>query len=130
MDADRRDAACLDRAEKACHAVDEGLAADEADILVPLGLPQEMLARAEANLEPDPLDGFWKERRNERTWRRFCEVEAEPGQECGNQPLFARGQWLGVAPAVRAGRCHEVDLCLLTNHAPSCPALSRASTII
>ena len=56
MDADGRNAAILDGAEQAPHAVDEGLAADEADVLMLLRLPQQMLARAEADLEPDLVD--------------------------------------------------------------------------
>ena len=61
MDADGRDAAILDGAEQAPHAVDERLAADEADVLMLLRLPQQMLARAEADLEPDFFDGHRKE---------------------------------------------------------------------
>ncbi len=53
MDADGARAALLDLAEQARHAVDEGLAADEADILMMLGLPEQMLAGAEADLEPN-----------------------------------------------------------------------------
>ena len=40
-------------AEQAPHAVDERLAADEADVLMLLRLPEQMLAGAEADLEPD-----------------------------------------------------------------------------
>ncbi len=44
MDADGGNAAILDGAEQAAHAVDERLAADEADVLMVLGLPEQVLA--------------------------------------------------------------------------------------
>src|SRR5262249_27307788 len=50
-----------DRADQASHAVDERLAADEADIFVVLSLKQEMLPRAEADFEPNLFDGNRKE---------------------------------------------------------------------
>ena len=42
---------------RAAEAIDERLAADKADIFMRLGLPEQMLARAEADLEPDIVDG-------------------------------------------------------------------------
>ena len=44
VDADGVEAQGLDLAEQARHAVDEGLAADEAGVAVMLGLPDKMLA--------------------------------------------------------------------------------------
>ena len=43
---------CLDRAQRLHDAVLERLAADEADVGMLLGLPQQMLAAAETDLEP------------------------------------------------------------------------------
>src|SRR5262245_57661292 len=126
MHADVGDVAGLDGAEKACHAVDEGLAADEADILAPRGLPQQMLARAEADLEPDLRDRLRKERgKSGRGPMR--EVEAEAQQEFADQPLLPRAQRLRFPPAVGPERRREIALCLLADHALSCPAPSRAS---
>ena len=61
MDTDRGEACVFDLPEQACHAVDKGLAADEANVGMMRGLPNQMLARAEANFEPDLFD-----RRRER----------------------------------------------------------------
>jgi len=50
------EAPLFDGGEKLGDAVDIGLAADEADARVGRGLPGEVLAAAEADLEPDILD--------------------------------------------------------------------------
>jgi hypothetical protein len=52
MDADGGELRSVDLAEQARHAVDERLAADEAHLRMMLCLPEQMLARAEADLEP------------------------------------------------------------------------------
>ncbi len=57
-------------AEQGPHAVDERLAADEADVLMLLRLPQQMLAGAEADLEPDLAD------RNREEIRQFARRRA------------------------------------------------------
>src|SRR5205085_2999808 len=55
--ADIAEAAARHLTKRAHDAVLEHLAADKADLGVPLGLLGEMLAGAEADLEPDILDG-------------------------------------------------------------------------
>ena len=52
MDADRFQETILNGAKQTGDAVDEGLAANEADVGMLLRLPQQVLARAEADLEP------------------------------------------------------------------------------
>ena len=75
MHAYRPDAAILDRTEKGAEAVDERLAADKADIFMRLGLQEQMLAGAEADLEPDIVDGRW-EKLGQGGRRRIAEIEA------------------------------------------------------
>ena len=53
MDADRSEPCALDLAEQARHAVDKGLTADEADMRMMSGLPDEVLAGPKTDLEPD-----------------------------------------------------------------------------
>ena len=89
MHAYRLDAAILDCSEQASHSVDEGLAADKADIFMCLGLPEQMLARAEADLEPDIVDGRL-EKLGQGGRRRTAEVEAQTRQQPADQPLLPR----------------------------------------
>jgi len=56
MDPNGLDISIFDGSKQAAEPVDEGLAADKAQLFMVPGLPQEMLAGAEADLEPDVLD--------------------------------------------------------------------------
>ena len=89
MHADRLDAAILDRAEQSADAIDERLATDKADIFMVLGLPEQMLAGAEADLEPNVVDGR-REQLGQGGRRRALEVEAETRQQLADQPLLPR----------------------------------------
>ena len=99
MHADRLDAAILDRTEKSAEAIDEGLATDEAHIFVVLGLPEQMLARAEADLEPNLVDGR-HEQLGQGGGGSGVQVEAETRQQLADQPLLPRAQRLGFPPAI------------------------------
>ena len=85
----------LDLPEQRGHAVDVGLAADQADIGMGLGLGGEMLAAAEADLEPDlparrhEQRPWIKEGRIERAGLRECDPEAR--QQMLDQLLAALG---------------------------------------
>ena len=76
MDADGGELGRLDLAEQARHAIDERLAADEANVRMMLRLPKEMLARAEADLEPNVGNGL-REQSGERGGRRLGEGKAQ-----------------------------------------------------
>ena len=54
------DVVCLDLREDLCHAVDIGLAADEADIREGNRLRDQMLAATEADLQPDGLERLFE----------------------------------------------------------------------
>jgi hypothetical protein len=72
----RLQAAILDRAEQRADAIDEGFAADEADVFMLLGLPGEVLARAEPNLEPHFAQRHRKELPQVLCWR-CLQIEAK-----------------------------------------------------
>jgi hypothetical protein len=118
MDADRDEAAILDASKQACHAVDERLAADEANMLVILGLPQQVLAGTEADFEPDLLDRS-REQLREMPGCLFLEVEPKAREEIPQQVLLAGTQRPALAPAIGPERS-----CLGHNHRRSSPKLS------
>ena len=81
------------------HAVDVGLAADQADIGMLLGLPDEVLAGAESHFQPEVARIAEKCRRIEllRLRRQF---QPEPRQQCIEQRLLAGPELLAAPAAV------------------------------
>lgn len=73
------------------------LGADEADLRIARRLPQQVLARAEADLEPDPPDRRIEARALAERLALGRQSHREPRQELVHQPLPARAQ---LAPAL------------------------------
>src|SRR5215218_2793639 len=98
-EADVRQAVALDRRQELRHAVDEGLAADEARLRAGARLGGEMLAAAEADLEDDrrPVT----ERSEKRLWLdRPGFGQAQARQERREKVLLALAKGFSLAPAV------------------------------
>jgi len=89
MQADIVDAAGVDLGQRLRHAVDEGLAADEAHAGPRHGLAREVLAAAKTDLEADVIGSTWKQR-TKITGSRRAEVEREPRQQGVHQRRLAR----------------------------------------
>jgi hypothetical protein len=89
----------LDDGEKFRHAIDEGLAADEADIGVTLGLCREMLAAAEADLEPERA-----RRRAEREPWIEGRVDAQLREEGPDAEVLCGAKRRRSAPRLRPSR--------------------------
>ena len=88
----------LDLRKQLDDPVFENLAADEADFRMPFGLPCEMLASAETNLEPNGASQSAKQRaRVKPTGPRNC--DRKPRQQSGEKGLLPRAQRPGTAPA-------------------------------
>ena len=66
---------------------------------VPLRLPQQVLAGAEADLEPNLADRN-REEISQFARRRVLEVKAQARQELADQPLLPRAQGLALPPAI------------------------------
>src|SRR3990172_10125762 len=125
MDPNGLDISIFDGSRRAAEPFDEGPAADKAQLFMVPGLPQEMLAGAEADLEPDVLDRDVEQVRQAGR-RRVFEVEAEKRHELAEQALFPRAQGLAFAPAIgpdRPGLGHGYPLSrlpILLRHSPPC----------
>ena len=114
MQPDVVDPGRLDRRQRLGDAVDERLAADEPERRIGLRDMRQMLAAAEADLEPErPAVGeerLERERPPLRVLGGRDAGEPQPRQELGEQPLLARLQPLAVpapvelAPGARALR--------------------------
>src|SRR5262249_34174541 len=98
MQADVVEAARLDQGQRFRHAVDEGLAADEAHARMRARLGAEVLAPAEADLEADAVDRARKQRA-QRIGRRRAVIEREPRQQRLHQRRLMRPQRMALAPA-------------------------------
>ena len=81
-------------------AVDERLAADEADVGIVLGLMRQMLARAEPDFQPDRARRERKQARRIDGPRRF-QRQARLGQSRLDQALAVRAQLAPLATAVK-----------------------------
>ena len=106
MDADGLEAAIFDGAKQAAHAIDERLAADKADMGVVLRLPDQMLARAEADLKPHLTDRD-REDSCQARGRGPIDSEAQLRQQHGQELLFPPSQGAGFAPAIGPDRSIE-----------------------
>ena len=80
------------------HAVDEGVAADEADGRMRLRLRDQMLAAAEADFQPDVVERACK-KRAQIGRRRLGEIEREARQQRVEQRRLPRLQRMALAPA-------------------------------
>ncbi|MEA2860812.1 MAG: hypothetical protein QOC72_2851 [Methylobacteriaceae bacterium] len=90
----------FDRGERLRHPVDEGLAADEADVrALRRGLDQ-MLAAAEADLEPNVGDWIGKERPPIADGR--SQMDREARQQLFDEPRLMWPERLAFAAAVKA----------------------------
>ena len=96
-DAQVREAAFVDRGAELGDAVDEGLAADEADIRVFSRARGDVLAAAEADLEPELALGRIEQGLSALQRR---EVDFEVGGELGDQPGMIGAQGLALAASV------------------------------
>ena len=97
MDADVGEAAVVDQGAQAGQAVDEGLAADQPDLAMRLGLVGEMFAAAETNLKPYRV-GLVIEQGRRIEFRLGGDQQTR--QQRIDQRLAARAQPLAVTPAV------------------------------
>jgi len=96
MEPDIRCAACGYRGKCLCHAVDEGLDPNEADLRIGLCLGDHVLPAAEADLQPNLLDRIGKQR-VESFWMRR-EIEGELGEQSVEQRRARRSQSVALAP--------------------------------
>src|SRR3990172_5543054 len=130
MDPNGLDISIFGGSKQAAEPVDEGIAADKAQLFMVLGLPPQMLAGAEADLEPDVLDRD-REQLPQISGSGLLEVEAEKRQELAQQALFPRAQGLALAPAIgpeRPGLGHGYPLSrlpILLRHARPCAGHPR-----
>ena len=99
MQADIAEGAVGDRRDRLGHAGDEGLDADEAGAGVGRGVGGQMVAPAEADLEPDVIDRRGEQRR-QRGRRRRGEVDGEGRVGVGHEAAAAGGKGLALPPAV------------------------------
>jgi hypothetical protein len=86
--------------EQAGDAVEKELRADEADPGMPRGLPGEMLAAAEADLEPDIGGRSWEQGREIEPLARPGRRDAQLRQEMGEQPLLAGSKTPAAPPSI------------------------------
>ena len=101
QDADIAQSVPLDARQQVGDAFDKGLAAEKADLGIAQGLPGEMVARAEADLEPDLRDGGGKQRGRMEAFAGIGQGDRHGGQLVFEQ-LGARGaQGPPLAPAVK-----------------------------
>src|SRR5579864_7189277 len=96
----------LDQCQNFCHAVDEGLAADEAEARMRGRLRDQMLAAAKPDLKPRRFDTMWKQCRK-IVGRRVLEHKREPRQQVRDQ----RGLVLPQRPALAAAEKGAVTRC-------------------
>ena len=94
-----------------------------------LGLPHKMLARAEADLEPDLVDGL-REQARERGGGRLPQRKAQSRQQLVEQAVFPLAQRPRLPPAIGPETVVSVMADPLDLTTSSCPALCRASTIV
>ena len=87
----------VDRRERLGHAVDERLAADEADARIAKRLRDQVLGSAEADLEADVIDRSWKQRGEIACGR--GQIHREPRQQRFEQSGLVRAQGVSLAPA-------------------------------
>ena len=116
MQSDVAELALVDQRQRFGHAVDEGLAADEAGARMVLGLHREMLAAAEPDLQADVVCAA--EQRAQVARRRHRNVEREPRQQGVEQRGLARAQRVTLAPAEEGALAIQG---LFHRQAPSCP---------
>ena len=110
-DTDIVQAALLDMAKQAGHAVDEGFRPDDADLGMGFRLGRQMFAAAEADLEPDFIDGAGKQ---------GLRVEHGPGGRHGHrQPLKAGLEDRGLARAELVAGAPAEDLAADLRVSPS-----------
>ena len=88
----------LDLRQDLCHAVDVGLAADEAGVRKGQRLGDQMLAAAEADFEPNILERRFKNIRKIFR-RRRADVERKTRQQIVDQVGLMRAQLVALAPA-------------------------------
>src|SRR5262245_31983707 len=97
MQADVGEAARMDRRERLRHAVDERLDADEASARLSLGLCDQMLAAAKADLHPHVRGSGWKQ-----AWkvgrRRLIEIDRELRQQRLKQRRLLALERMSLAP--------------------------------
>ena len=97
----------FDRRQGLGDAVDEGLAADEPDVGMSLRLGDQMLAAAEADLEPKLARLERKQRRSGFERRR---IDLKRRQALGDQARMMRAQRLALAAPVKgAARLRFAD---------------------
>ena len=112
----------LDLGQDFGHAVDIGLAADEAGIGKSTRLRDQMFAAAKSDLEPD-LAGRRVEQAGETGRARSVDVERQPRQQMFDQVGLARAQSVALAPSekrtvrvnggVIVGRCVAIAVVIL-----------------
>jgi hypothetical protein len=88
-------------AERRDHAVDERLAADQAELGMAGGLPGQVLAAAEADLEP-PAGARRREQPGKIERRGRGQADRQAGQDLVEQSLLGGAQRPAAAPAVDA----------------------------
>jgi hypothetical protein len=101
MHANIGETAGFDGGQCFCHAVDEGLTANEADARMRFGLRNQILAAAESDLEPHIVERN-REQAHEFARRRHVEVECEARQQIFKQPRLMRTQTMTLAAAEEA----------------------------
>lgn len=93
----------LDAGERLGETVDKRLAAYEADVWMGLGLGEQMLAAAEADLQPDFAWAFREQRAGVGDWRRS---DLQPRQTLGDQRgMMGAERLAAAAPIEGAPRC-------------------------
>ena len=94
--ADVFSAALLDMPDQLCHGIDEGFDTDETGRRVFDGPVDQVLAAAEADFQPDPLDGVLEQRLDVRR-RGRREIEPENRQHRFQMRCLQRAQRLALA---------------------------------